>query len=132
MFEALNNFIHLFRADVDDCAGLGHMKVSGSDGNSKIVGRRLVRRAMTCHQKASSVGKPAYPNGLPPHMGKVSINAVVASDLGLLFRSHLATDRYAPRSPCDGVDYRYLAAQFVWRYPVSLAGSAAIYRSAYY
>jgi hypothetical protein len=35
-------------------------------------------------------------------------------------------------SPCDGAHYGYFAAQPVWRYAASLAGSAAICRSAYY
>ena len=34
-------------------------------------------------------------------------------------------------SPCDGAHYGYFAAQPVWRYAASLAGSAAICRSAY-
>ena len=35
------------------------------------------------------------------------------------------------RSPCDGAHYGYFAAQAVWRYAASLAGSAAKCRSAY-
>ena len=35
-------------------------------------------------------------------------------------------------NPCDGAHYGYFAAQPVWRYATSLAGSAAIGRSAYY
>jgi hypothetical protein len=35
-------------------------------------------------------------------------------------------------SPCDGAHYEYFAAQPVWCSAASLAGSAAIGRSAYY
>ena len=47
-----------------------------------------------------------------------------------MFESHLATHDQS-RGPSDSAHFEYFAMQSVWRYAASVAGSAAICRSAY-
>ncbi len=63
-----------------------------------------------------------------------ALAAIRSTERGVMQVGLMRVRRSSPHltSPCDGAHYGYFAAQPVWRYAASLAGSAAICRSAYY
>ena len=63
-----------------------------------------------------------------------ALAAIGSTERGVLQVGRMRVRRGSPHltSSCDGAHYGYFAAQPVWRYAASLAGSAAICWSAYY
>ena len=63
-----------------------------------------------------------------------AIAAIRSTERGVMQVGLMRVRRGSPHltSPCDGAHFGYFATQPVWCYAASLAGSAAICRSAYY
>jgi hypothetical protein len=63
-----------------------------------------------------------------------ALAAIRSTERGVMQGGLMRVRRGSPHltSPCDGAHFGYFATQPVWRYAASLAGSAAICRSAYY
>jgi hypothetical protein len=63
-----------------------------------------------------------------------ALAAIRSTERGVMQVGLMRVRRGSPHltSPCDGAHFGYFATQPVWRYAASLAGSAAICRSAYY
>ena len=63
-----------------------------------------------------------------------AIAAICSTERGVMHVGLMPVRRGSPHltSPCDGAHFGYFATQPVWCYAASLAGSAAICRSAYY
>jgi hypothetical protein len=85
---------------------------------------------------------PAVPGSPPGRIDKrcatdqdlSALAAIPSTERGVMQVRLMRVRRGSPHltSPCDGAHCGYFATQSVWRYAASLAGSAAIRRSAYY
>ena len=75
-----------------------------------------------------------FESHLPTDQDLSALAAIRSIERGVMQVGLVRVRRGSPHltSPCDGAHYGYCAAQPVWRYAASLAGSAAICRSAYY
>ena len=106
---------------------------TASQGVSRVFGSSVRRK---CSQETSP-NDHAHAIDIDQRRGALgAAGAVALSDCahGDMQVGLMRARRGSPHltSPCDRAHYGYFAAQPVWRYAASLAGSAAICRSAHW